>query len=376
MAINFMEKHAALIDEAFTAASVTDRAVNKDYEFVGVRTVKVHSVPTVKLNDYTPSGTYRYGTPAELEDNVQELTLGPDRAFTFTVDKGNSDDDTALNEGAALRRQIEQEVVPEVDMYRFARMAAGAKHVRYGAYKGSGNTGAYERLLDLNADVDDAKVPAEGRLAYVTSAFYKALKLDPNFIKPSEMAQGMLQKGQIGEVDGLQVYKDNKRMPAGVDAMIVHPKATTAPWKLSDYKTHKDPPGINGVLVEGRNRYDAFVLDQKRGALAVHRGSKLKLEPDNVEGTATGATQFTAVGGATVLDGNAAVRMGTLCYAFSGSNIAALEIGTDIKDTTAFPELTLGVDLTCDASAKYRVYLKDQNGMLIGESEQGTVKRK
>ena len=374
MAINYMDKHAAKIDEAFAAASVTDRAINKDYDFTGVRTVKVHSVPTVGMGDYTSSGNSRYGTPSELEDGVQELTLVPDRAFTFTVDKGSSDDDSALNAGAALRRQIDLEIVPEVDTYRFAKIASGAKHTTYGAVKGTGSAGPYERILKLQAELDKGKAPRAGRLLYVSSEFYMQLKLDPNFIKASDVAQGMLKTGQIGEVDGLPIYNDVGRMPAGVDMMIVNPIATTAPWKLSEYKTHIDPPGINGTLVEGRNRFDAFVLEHKRGALAVHRSAKVVLTPTNEAG-ASGKTKFTAVGGATVLDGSAAVKMGTLCYKISASAIAEVALGTDISDKSAYPELTIGEDITCAASDKYRIYLKDQSGMLIGESAQGTVTR-
>lgn len=47
MAINYADKHAQQIDERFTAGSITEAVVNKDYDFVGVKTVKVHSVPTV-----------------------------------------------------------------------------------------------------------------------------------------------------------------------------------------------------------------------------------------------------------------------------------------------------------------------------------------
>lgn len=37
--------------------------------------------------------------------------------------------------------------------------------------------------------------------------------------------------------------------------------------KLESYKTHEDPPGINGTLVEGRICYDAFVLENKKKAI-------------------------------------------------------------------------------------------------------------
>lgn len=373
MAINYMDKHAAQIDEAFAAASVTDRAINKDYDFTGVRTVKVHSVPTVANGDYTSSGSNRYGQPAELEDNVQELTLTPDRAFTFTVDKGNSDDDAALNAAAALRRQIDQKIVPEVDKYRFAVMAAKAGNHTYGALTGAGN-GPYERVLEAGVQMDTDDVPETGRMLFVTSTFHKKLKTDPNFVKASDVGQGMLIKGQIGEVDGMPVFKDRGRLPEGVDFLICIPEATTAPWKLSEYRNHIDPPGINGVLVEGRNRYDAFVLDKKKDGLCIHRSTKIKLTPINAAG-ASGKTAFTAVDGSAVLDGTARVALGTLCYVISANAIAAVDIGTDISDTSAYPELTLGSDITCAASDKYRVYLKDDDGKLIGESDQGTVKR-
>ena len=44
--------------------------VNSDYDFEGVQTVKVYSVPTAPLNDYVMSGTSRYGTPDELQNDV------------------------------------------------------------------------------------------------------------------------------------------------------------------------------------------------------------------------------------------------------------------------------------------------------------------
>lgn len=372
MAINYMDAHAKEIDEAFAIASVTDQAINKDYSFVGVRTVKVHSVPTVAQGDYTPSGSNRFGSPSELSDAVQELTMVPDRAFTFTVDKGASDDDTALDAGKALKREIDQVIVPEVDTYRFAKMAAGAGVTKYGPYTGSGYAAPFERILDAQTDMDAAGVPAAGRLCYVDGTFYKKLKLDANFIKYGDIAQNMLLKGQVGEVDGLPIMKSYGRMPTGISFMIVHPMATTAPWKLSDYNTHVNPPGIDGVLVEGRNRFDAFVLDNKKNALAVHRDTKLTLTVTNAAG-ASAKTKFTAVSGYVSGNGSAAVSAGTLVYKISADAIADATIGADISDTSAYPALTLNTDIAATTGDKYRVYLKDQNGNLIGESAQGTV---
>ena len=358
MPINYVEKHAKTIDEAFAIASITDRAVNQDYDFVGAKTIKVHSVPTVAMNDYARSGSNRYGVPAELEDEVQEMTMGQDRSFTFTVDKGNNEEDAALNAGKALKRQIEQVIVPEVDRYRLARMAARAKFTRTGAFS---SNKAYETLLDLNGDMDQEGVPATGRLAYVSTNFYKQLKLDSNFIQASDIAQEMRINGQLGDVDGLAIMKGAGRLPLGVDVLVVHPVATVAPHKLAEYKTHMDPPGINGQLVEGRNYFDAFVLDQKRGALGVHRGALIDLTATNAAG-ASGKTKFTDVTG---WQGELGTEMGTLVYQIASSPTAPT-LGADISNKTNYPELTIGADISGTANHKYIVSLKDQNGKCIG----------
>lgn len=107
---------------------MTSAAVNNDYDFVGVKTVNVYSVPTAEMNDYSVSGTSRYGTPQEIENTVQEMTMTRDRSFTFTIDRGTYNDTQMSNAaGAALQRQIREVVVPEIDKYRFGKICEGAK---------------------------------------------------------------------------------------------------------------------------------------------------------------------------------------------------------------------------------------------------------
>lgn len=78
-------------------------------------------------------------------------------------------------------------------------------------------------------------------------------------------------KGVVANLDGALVTKvPAVRLPSGFGFMLCHSCATVAPVKLADYKTHKDPPGISGDLVEGRIVYDAFVLDNKAKAIYYH----------------------------------------------------------------------------------------------------------
>lgn len=274
MTINYASKFDTKVDERFAKEALSTGIINQDFDFTGVDTVKVYSIPTTAMNDYALTGNTRYGTAAELENNVQTLTLTKDRSFTFTIDKRSAQDTMGtLEAGKALARQLVEVVVPEVDKYRFAKVVAGADadggHVKTGAVT---KNNAYEAVLDGQVKLTDAFVPEEGRKLHVSPEFYKLIKLDPSFVKNSDLGQEVAFKGQVGAIDGLPVIlTPTSRLPENVAFIIAHPIATTSPVKLEDYKIHDNPPGINGYLVEGRIRYDAFVLDSKKKAIYVHK---------------------------------------------------------------------------------------------------------
>lgn len=271
MAIDYAVKYAQKIDEKFARESMTSPAVNNDYDFVGVKTVKVYTIPTANMNDYDlTSSTSRYGTPQELEGSTQELAMSKDRSFTFTIDRGTYSDTQMSNAaGAALQRQIREVVVPEIDKYRFAKICAGAGKTVTGTLS---KTTAYDAFLTGAAQLIDNNVPLAGTVAFVSSDFYKYVKEDSSFIRNGDMAQEILVKGQIGTIDGIPVVVVPKSyFPANVEFIITNKAAVTSPVKLSEYKIHDNPPGINGWLVEGRVYYDAFVLDNKKNAIYVFK---------------------------------------------------------------------------------------------------------
>lgn len=149
----------------------------------------------------------------------------------------------------------------EIDAYRIAALVAGAGNsVATEATKSN----AYEVFLNMQEQLDEDKAPVGGRVAMVTPAFYNKLKLDPSFLKNADLGQRMLLNGQVGEVDGVPIIKaPSSYFPAGVHALITNPICAPSPIKLQDFKIHDNPPGINGFLVEGRLRYDCFVLTNK-----------------------------------------------------------------------------------------------------------------
>jgi N4-gp56 family major capsid protein len=274
MAVNLASKYSAKVDERFKLKSYTEAVVNNSYDWEGVKTISVYDIPTVAMGNYTRTGTGRYGVPAELQNEKTDYTLSRDRAFTFAIDKGNfQETQMVMQAGKALARQIDEVIVPEVDIYRLAAMSAAAV-ANGGASAALAITAsnAYSSLLKATEYAAENKVPLNGRVAFVTPQYYNFLKLDSSFIKQSEIAQNMLINGQVGEVDGVKIVMvPSVYLPANTAFLVTRQEATVAPKKLEDYKTHQDPPGINGWLVEGRQIYDAFVLKNKAKSIYVHK---------------------------------------------------------------------------------------------------------
>ena len=280
MAVNYASKYAQKIDERFSREALTGAAVNNDYDFVGTKTVNVYSVPTAAMNDYKRTGTSRYGTPDEIENSVQELTIEKDRSFTFTIDRGNFNDTQMANAaGTALQRQIREVVVPEIDTYRFGVICNKAGTKVTGSVT---KTNAYDAFLTATAKLIDNNVTITECAAFVSSNFYKLIKEDSSFIRNGDLSQQMLVKGQVGMIDGVAIIVvPTAYLPDGVNFIITHKAATTAPVKLSEYKIHDNPPGINGWLVEGRVYYDAFVLGEKTDAIYVHTSKAIEAGDDD-----------------------------------------------------------------------------------------------
>ena len=275
MAVNYATKYSPLVDEKFSRESVTMAAVNNNYDFIGAQSVRVYSIPTVDLKDYTANGDNRFGTPTELDTSTQELKMSQDKAFTFTVDR-KTEMDTPLEQvaGQALAREIREVVIPAVDKYRLAKMVTEAANEVVGTVS-KGN--AYELFLDVNTELTDKSVPMIGRVAYVTAKFYKFIKLDDAFTKRGDMATEIAITGAVGEVDGIPIIVvPGPYLPGNVDLLITHPMACPSPVKLEMYRILEDQRGIDGKVVEGRIYYDCFVLSNKKNAIGYLTSATLK----------------------------------------------------------------------------------------------------
>ncbi len=286
MAINLASKFEAKTSELLKARAKTSSIVNTDWSWDGVNAINVTTLTDPTMNNYATSGANRYGSPDEVQDTKQTFTLSRDRSWTNTIDMSNYQDTMEVRKPAKFLAQATKNVlVPEVDTYRLATLATA------GALTNGGNYGtitarnaivvagattasnAYTNFLAINADITDNEAPEDGRVAVMTAAYYNFLK-QGGFVLDSDRGQDKLSSGDLGMVDGVTVVVcPSGRMPSNTDLIITHPSNLVAPEKLKDYTVHKNPPGVNGYLIEYRIRYDAFFDLNKIFTLGIHKTS-------------------------------------------------------------------------------------------------------
>lgn len=273
MSIDYAKDYSGVVDERFAEVSKTDGFVNKDFDFVGAKTVSIQTVGVATMNDYDRVGNgSRYGSIETLSVASQEMTMKKDRSFTFAIDKMDNDETKrALEAGKALKRQIDEVVTPEIDTYRFAEMVKAAKTTKTEALTA---INIYDMITEASEKLDEEKVPTVGRQIAVNPATFKLMKQSKEIVMNTEIGQELRMKGIIAEIDGMYVTKvTSKTLGTNVGFIVAHPSATTAPIKLAEYKVHQDAPGVSGELVEGRVYYDAFVLNNKKCAIYVHKNA-------------------------------------------------------------------------------------------------------
>lgn len=347
MAINLATKYSDKIAQAFTRASYIKGKLSNAYSFTGVKTLKVYTPVTVDEVDYKRNGKDRYGTPVEMEDVVQEMTMTQDKAFTLTIDKGNSRDQMGIKKaGEMIRQQLREKSTPAADRYAFKKFAMYAGTIMTISAKPT-KSNVVSAIFDMGQEMDDVHIPEEGRYLFMTSEMYKFVCTSDEFIGIDKLGAKSISRGVCGEIDGFSVVKVAKGyLPDNCFMLAVHKDSALMPYKIEDTKIHEDPPGISGNLLEGRHYYDAFVLGAKCGGVVALVMASAKLPTPTVSITSHKVTPSSA-GSAHIkytLDGSdprysdsAQIVTGEVTTE-NGQKIRAVAFGADGKFTSDVAE--------------------------------------
>lgn len=269
--INLAEKYEKKLDERYKQGSLTDRMAGQNFSWEGVNAIKLWTLMTGELTDYNSTASYnRFGTPTEVDDEVNTYALKVKRSFTKTFDVTHVQDQMMVKQSNAYLKQMWDEAyVPEIDRYRLKTWANGAGLGAVASGKLT-NTSVIRAILTGFAALDDAAVPSENRAVYMRSDVAIETKLATELANNQNWTDKTIVKGKIAEINGAPVISvPASRMPAGVAFIIKYKNASADPVKLRLLRANDNAPGYAGTLMEGLVRYDSFVLANKADGIYV-----------------------------------------------------------------------------------------------------------
>lgn len=264
MAINLFEKYQKNIETRFTQKSITQGNSTEKYSWDGSKSIILTEMQSVGLNDYTRSGANRYGTPEEVQDMQQVLSIRLDKSYTGTIDKGNNTQQGMIKNAAKfIKMQNDEVVVPFQDAYNLKEWATNAGAiVKASAEITADNIKA--TFIAMRKHYVDKKVPVAKTCVYVSSDVYAVL-LDCKFFESLEkLGVKAITEGEVGKAMSFRIIEAPEGyLPEGVAMLATHKDAVVAPVQLKTCKVHEDAPGIRGALVEASFISDAFVIGAK-----------------------------------------------------------------------------------------------------------------
>lgn len=276
MAQNYAAAHLNAIDERVSLESKTKGRFANDIriDWNGKNSVTIYNVGTVSEVDYIRSGKDRFGQLVELGTGTQTLILSQDKAFTFSVDRGNYADSQMVTEvSKAIKRQVREVSVPAEDTYNLGVLTAYAIANSQGVIGGTAvayNT-IFSLILAQQAALDELKYPEDGRTLWITPTNYNLLKRDPEFVKACDTSVADLKKGILGKVDGLTIVKVPASMlVTNLEFMITAAGVGLSASKFNSVRTLDQVQGVDGWVVEGRRYYDFFILGQKATGVRIY----------------------------------------------------------------------------------------------------------
>lgn len=273
--VNLAAKFSPKVSKVLKEKTVIGGLTNRDYDWTGVDTVKVYTRGTFTMNDYNRAGgDNRYGNPENASTSIQSWQVTQDSSFSGVIDRLDNDQQMGvLKPGEVLAEQLRVEVVPEVDTYvlsviNTAGAAANRDDIVTDAAVSASN--AWVDFLAIRANIMNAEGGSDGFVAVMLPAYYNFLK-QSGLVLDSDKGQTKLESGDLGLVDGVRVRTaPSTRLGTSINMIITHPTVTTFADVLTDYVTHKNPPGVNGWRIEGRVTYDGFVDTNLVNRIGIH----------------------------------------------------------------------------------------------------------
>ena len=287
---DYAEQFTSLLQQKYAKELCSDALTksNTQVRFMNAQTIRLPRLTVSGYKDHTRTPGFNAGT---MSNDWEAKKLEHDRDIEFFVDPMDIDETNLTLSVANIQNTFETEqAIPEKDSYRFSKL-----HAELTAYEGRiSNTliaaaNFLEAFDEEMAIMDEAGVPEEGRILYVTPTMNKAVKeaeglqriltvntassinrrvhsLDDVTIR---MVPAARMKTKYNFTDGCIPDADAKQ----INWILIHPSCVVCRDKYSYIKLFTpgtDSRTADGYLYQNRNFGDLFLLEKKVAGCAVN----------------------------------------------------------------------------------------------------------
>lgn len=278
------QKYLPLIDEVYKQESKTGDLESSAVIFDGAQTVKIFKMSLSGLKNYSRNSGFKQG---DVNGSWESWTLANDRGISFQVDVMDNEETLDLAFGRLASTFVKTKEVPEVDMYRFAKLASATGVTKVSAELTTDNI--LDAIITAEGELSENEVPEEGRILYITPTGFNKLKQvagtrvvpangsEVNYNFPTFDGMKIVPVPQSRFVTATQYNASTEEIEkasgaANINFMIVHPSAVEATTKRAKLRVF-DPDTnqqADAYKFDYRLYHDLFVYENKAAGIYVH----------------------------------------------------------------------------------------------------------
>lgn len=293
--IALAQRYLPLLDEVYKYSSRSAILDSQNVQFVGGNAVKVYKTSMDGLADYGRNSGFVAGA---VNGAWETMTLSQDRGRAFQIDRMDNEETLDLAFGTLAGEFVRTKVVPEVDAYTFAAMAGATGIQSANADITVGTTDVPGLIDTATKAMNEAEVPEEGRILFISETAYQGLKEkiarftengERNIYNGVEAYNGMrvIRVPQtrfytaITQYDGTTAgqtaggYIGTPTTGYNINFLMVHPSAVLKVMKhvLPRIFTPDQYQAADAWSFQYRAYWDAFVYENKAKGVYLHRAA-------------------------------------------------------------------------------------------------------
>jgi hypothetical protein len=263
---------------------------NPGIGWLNAKTIKLPYITTSGYKDHARTGSFNAGS---LTDTWEAKALSHDRDVEFFIDSMDVDETNLALSVANITNVFETEqAIPERDKYVFSKLYTDYK-TTYSQTPDTTVLSADNILATFDtfmSAMDDASVPEEGRLLFVTPSVNKLLKEASGLTRfvrtDSDMAAIRRYVHELDDVEIISVPAARMKtaydfttgaVPAQgagqINMILCHPDSVVARMRheyIQIFTPGSDSRTGDGYIYQNRAYWDAFLLSQRVAGVAMN----------------------------------------------------------------------------------------------------------